>query len=73
MNEVRRLRVKCEIEQLAHMRERIAKIRDDEERVIKGLSPHGEGSTEAVDTLTEVGFALLAVIGKLDKVRTCKN
>lgn len=73
MNEVRRLRVKCEIEQLAHMRERIAKIRDEEERVIKGLSPHGEGSTEAVDALSEVGFVLLAAIGKLDKVRTCKN
>jgi hypothetical protein len=71
MNEVRRLRIKCEIDQLAAMRERIAKIRDDEERVVKGLSPHGEGCTEALDALSEVGCVLLVAIGKLDKARKC--
>ncbi len=68
-NEVRRLRIKCEIEQLAAARERIAKIRDDEERVVKGLSPHGDGAAEVVDALSEVGAVLLAAIGKLDKAR----
>ena len=69
MNEVRRLRIKCEIAQLADVRERIAKIRDDEERVIKGLSPHGDGSAEVVDALSEIGCILLVAIGKLDKAR----
>jgi hypothetical protein len=69
MNEVRRLRIKCEIDQIAAARERIAKIRDDEERVVKGLSPHGDGSAEVVDTLSEIGAVLLIAIGKLDKAR----
>ncbi len=69
MNEVRRLRIKCEIEQLAAARERIAEIRDDEERVVKGLSPHGDGAAEVVDALSEVGAVLLVAIGKLDKAR----
>ena len=42
---------------------------DDEERVVKGLSPHGDGAAEVVDTLSEVGAALLVAIGKLDKAR----
>ena len=40
MNEVRRARIQCDIEQLAAARERIHKIRDDEERAIRGESPH---------------------------------
>ena len=36
MNEVRRLRIKCEMEQLATLRERVHKIRDDEDRAIAG-------------------------------------
>ena len=44
-------------------------IRDDEERVVKVLSPHGDGAAEVVDTLSEVGAALLVAIGKLDKAR----
>ena len=69
MNEVRRLRIKCEIDRLAEMRERLHKIRDDEDRVIRGLSPNGDGNEEASDLLSEVGFILLVALDKLQKAK----
>lgn len=69
MNEVRRLRIKCEIDQLAAVRERLHKIRDDEDRVLQGLSPNGDGNEEAADLLSEVGFILLVVLDKLQKAK----
>ena len=70
MNEVRRLRVKCEMEQLATLRERVHKIRDDEDRAIAGGVG---GSQDASDTLSEVGNILLVAIGQLDRAKRAKN
>lgn len=66
MNEVRRLRVKCEIDQLAVMRERIHKIRDDEGRAIQGGVG---GNQKATDLLSEVGLILLVALDKLQKAK----
>ena len=70
MNEVRRLRIKCEMEQLATLRERVHKIRDDEDRSIAGGVG---GSQDASDTLSEVGNILLVAIGQLDRAKRAKN
>jgi hypothetical protein len=70
MNEVRRLRIKCEMEQLATLRERVHKIRDDEDRAIAGGVG---GSQDASDTLSEVGNILLVAIGQLDRAKRAKN
>lgn len=69
MNEVRRLRIKCEIDQLAAVRERLHKIRDDEDRVLQGLSPNCDGSAEASDLLSEVGFILMVALDRLQKAK----
>jgi hypothetical protein len=69
MNEVRRARIKCDIEMLACIRERIDKIRDDEDRALRGNTPHGPGSQESSDMLTDAAYALLIVIEKLRKAR----
>lgn len=73
MNEARRARIQCDIEQLVAVRERIHKIRDDEDRAIRGDSPHGPGSQEASDLLSEIGFVLMVAIGQLDKAKKAKN
>jgi len=70
MNEVRRLRIKCEMEQLATLRERVHKIRDDEDRAIAGGVG---GSQDASDTLSEVGNIMLVAIGQLDRAKRAKN
>lgn len=70
MNEVSRLRIKCEMEAIATLRERIHKIRDDEDRSIAGGVG---GSPEASDLLTEIGNILLVAIGQLDKAKRAKN
>ena len=70
MNEVRRLRIKCEMEQLATLRERVHKIRDDEDRSIAGGVG---GSQDASDTLSEVGNILLVVLGLLGRAKSAKN
>ena len=70
MNEVRRLRIKCEMEQLATLRERVHKIRDDEDRAIAGGVG---GSQDASDTLSEVGNILLVVLGLLGRAKSTKN
>ena len=70
MNEVRRLRIKCEMEQLATLRERVHKIRDDEDRAIAGGVG---GSQDASDTLSEVGNILLVVLGLLGRAKSAKN
>ena len=69
MNEVRRARIQCDIEQLAAARERIHKIRDDEDRAIRGESPHGTGSHEASDIMSEVGFLLMIAIDRFSKAK----
>lgn len=73
MNEVRRARIQCEIEQLASARERIAKIRDDEDRAIRGERLFGNGDQEATDLLSEVGFVLLIALDKLNRVKKCRH
>ena len=70
MNEFRRLRIKCEMEQLATLRERVHKIRDDEDRAIAGGVG---GSQDASDTLSEVGNILLVVLGLLGRAKSAKN
>jgi hypothetical protein len=71
MNEVRRARIKCDIEMLACICERIDKIRDDEDRALRGETPHGPGSKEAADMLTEATYILLKAINQLQKARGC--
>lgn len=66
MNEVRRLRVKCEIEQIAAMRARIKKIRDDEDRAIECAIG---GSRDASDLLSEIHLVLLVAMDKLEKAK----
>ena len=70
MNEVRRLRIKCAMELLAELREKIHKIRDDEDRAIAGGL---DGSQDASDLLSEAGMILLAAIGQLDKAKKARN
>ena len=70
MNEVRRLRIKCAMEALAELREKIHKIRDDEDRSIaSGI----DGSQDASDLLSEAGMILLVAIGQLDKAKKARN
>ena len=70
MNEFRRLRIKCAMESLAELREKIHKIRDDEDRSIaSGI----DGSQDASDLLSEAGMILLVAIGQLDKAKKAKN
>jgi len=70
MNEVRRLRIKCAMELLAELREKIHKIRDDEDRAIAGGL---DGSQDASDLLSEAGMILLVAIGQLDKAKKARN
>lgn len=69
MNELRRIRIKCEIDLLSQVRQRIHKIRDDEDRAIAGDHNHGYGDQEVTDCLSEVGHILLVAIGRLQKAR----
>ena len=70
MNEFRRLRIKCAMELLAELREKIHKIRDDEDRAIAGGL---DGSQDASDLLSEAGMILLVAIGQLDKAKKARN
>ena len=70
MNEFRRLRIKCAMEALAELREKIHKIRDDEDRAIAGGL---DGSQDASDLLSEAGMILLVAIGQLDKAKKARN
>lgn len=70
MNEVRRVRIRLEMEGLAKLRERVHKIRDDEDRAIAGGL---DGSQDASDTLSEVAHILLVVLGLLDRAKRAKN
>ena len=69
MNELRRIRIKCEIDLLSQVRQRVQKIRDDEDRAISGDTNHWYGDQESTDALSEVGAILLIAIGKLQKAR----
>ncbi len=69
MNEVRKARIKCDIDILAAARERIDKIRDDEERALRGDNAHGYGSQDATDMLTEAGRILGVVVSMLHKAK----
>ncbi|MBK7424511.1 MAG: hypothetical protein IPJ48_16320 [Propionivibrio sp.] len=58
------------MESLAELREKIHKIRDDEDRSIaSGI----DGSKDASDLLSEAGMILLVAIGQLDKAKKAKN
>lgn len=70
MNEVRRVRIRLEMEELAKLRERVHKIRDDEDRSIAGDCG---GSQDASDTLSEAAHILLVVLGLLDRAKRAKN
>ena len=70
MNEVRRVRIRLEMEELSKLRERVHKIRDDEDRAIAGGVG---GSQDASDTLSEVGNILLVALGQLDRAKRAKN
>ena len=69
MNEVRKARIKCDIDILAAARERIDKIRDDEDRPLRGEHAHGPGSQDATDMLTEAGRILGVVVSMLHKAK----
>ena len=70
MSEFRRGRIKCAMESLAELREKIHKIRDDEDRSIaSGI----DGSQDASDLLSEAGLILLVAIGQLDKAKKARN
>lgn len=73
MNEVRRARINCEIDLLTSVRDRLSRIRDDEDKALAGTPIYGSGDTEASDTLSEVGHILLLVIGKLDRIKKQPN
>lgn len=73
MNEVRRARIHCEIDLLTSVRDRIARIRDDEDKSLSGDPKYGSGDSEASDTLSEVNHILLLVIGKLDRIKKQPN
>jgi len=70
MKDVRRVRIRIEMEELAKLRERVHKIRDDEDREIAGGVG---GSQDASDTLSEVGNILLVALGQLDRAKRAKN
>ena len=58
------------MESLAELREKIHKIRDDEDRSIaSGI----DGSQDASDLLSEAGMILLIAIGQLDKAKKARN
>ena len=73
MNEVRCVRVACEIDQLVLARSRIEKIRDDEDKSLSGNPIYGSGDAEASDTLSEVGHILMVAIGKLERIKKRPN
>ena len=58
------------MEELAKLRERVHKIRDDEDRSIAGGVG---GSQDASDTLSEVGNIMLVVLGLLGRAKSTKN
>lgn len=69
MNGVRRARIKCDVDILSHARERIEKIRDDEDRAIRGEPSHGYGNQAASDFLAEASQALMIVIDRLQRAK----
>ena len=71
MNEVRRARIQCEVDNLAYMREKIDKIRDDEARG-RTDSRFGDNSNEdALDYLSEASHCCLVIIDRLQKAKAC--
>lgn len=73
MNEIRRARVQCEIDLLAGVRERVARIRDDEDKALSGNALFGDGDQEVTDGLSEVGHILLVAMGRLEKLKRRKT
>ena len=69
MNEVRRARIKCDVDILMHARERIEKIRDDEDRAIRGEPSHGYGNQSASDFLSEASQTLMVAIDRLNRAK----
>lgn len=71
MNEVRRARIKCDIDLLSCIRERIDKIRDDEDRALRGDPLHGFGNAAACVFLSEASQALMIVIDRMQRAKQC--
>lgn len=71
MNELRRSRIKCEIDIISTARDRIDKIRDDEERALRGDHSQEYGSQGAADLLTEASHILGVVSAILQKAKQC--
>jgi hypothetical protein len=69
MNESRRALIWSEIELLTAVRDRVKRIRDDEDSARRGSPRHGHGSEDASDFLSEASLVLLIVINKLEKAR----
>jgi hypothetical protein len=69
MNEARRALLWSEIELLTSLRDRVKRIRDDEDHARRGSPRHGHGSEAAADLLSEASLVLLIVINKLEKAR----
>lgn len=72
MNEFRRARIQCEIDMLTSMRDRVSRIRDDEDRAIGGCEKFGHGDPESSDVLTDVCAVLLVAAGKLEQAKRRK-
>jgi len=66
MNEVRRARLQRDIEQLAHLRERIDKIRDDEEFQMPAATTPELLNPQQTDQLRVDGLKTWALGGKVE-------
>jgi hypothetical protein len=71
MTEVRRVRIQCDIDHLAALRERIDKIRDDEARSQTDTRFGDNGSEAAMDYLSEASHCCLVIIDRLMKAKAC--
>lgn len=69
MNEGRRDRIERDIEMLVCIRDRVKKIRDDEDSARRGSACHGYGSDEASDLLSEASHVLLIAIDRMERAR----
>ena len=71
MNEVRRARIHCDIDIVAAVRERLDKIRDDEERGRTDSKFGIEVNECAIDYLSEASHCCLVLIDRLQRAKQC--
>lgn len=69
MNDERRARLWNEIELLTAVRDRVKRIRDDEDNGRRGSPRHGYGSEDASDSLSDASHILLIAIDRLERAR----